>query len=95
MAEFRHPALTGTTRFLIIGLGPINPLNGLLSVRSRWCVGHEIMWPRERCLCLEKKIDMKCMQLKALKNIARMTRRLSVFIMSHTHFRVNLHSVIA
>ena len=53
------------------------------------------MWPRERCLCLEKKIDMKCMQLKALKNIAKMTRRLSVFIMSHTHFRVNLHSVIA
>ena len=44
---------------------------------------------------LEKKVDMKCMRVNVLKNIARVTRRLCVFIMSHTHFRLNLHSVVA
>ena len=49
----------------------------------------------ERGACgLEKKVDLKCMELNALKNIARMTRRLCVLIMSHKH-RVNLHSVVA
>ena len=43
---------------------------------------------------LEKKVDMKCMQVNVLKNIAMVTRRLCVFIMSHTHFWVNLHSVV-
>ena len=52
-------------------------------------------WLQERYLCLEKKVDMKCMQLNAIKNTARVTRRLCVFIMSHTRFRVNLHSVVA
>ena len=44
---------------------------------------------------LEKKVDMKHMQVKVFKNIARMTRRLYVLIMPHTRFRLNLHSVIA
>ena len=44
---------------------------------------------------LAKKVDMKCMQVNKLKNIVTMTRRLCVLIMSHTHFRVNLHSVVA
>ena len=44
---------------------------------------------------LEKKSDMKCMQVNVLKNIARMTRRLYVLIMPHTRFRLNLHSVVA
>ena len=56
---------------------------------------HEILGSRERFLYLEKKVDMKCMELNALKNIARMTRRLCAFILSHTHFRVNLHSVVS
>ena len=43
---------------------------------------------------LVKKVDMKCMQVNVLKNIARMTRRLCVIIMSYTHFRVNLLSVV-
>ena len=43
---------------------------------------------------VEKKVDMKCIQVNALKNIARMTGRLYV-IMSHKRFRVNLHSVVA
>ena len=43
---------------------------------------------------LEKKVDMKCMQVSVLKNIARMTRRV-FFTMSHVRFRVNLHSVVA
>ena len=43
----------------------------------------------------EKKVDMKCMQVNVLKNIARMTRRLYALIMSHTCFRVSLHSVVA
>ena len=44
---------------------------------------------------VKKKVDMKCIQVNALKNIARMTRRLYVHIMSHKRFRVNLHSVVA
>ena len=44
---------------------------------------------------LEKKVDMKCKRVNVRKNIARVTRRLSVFIMSHTHFRVNLHFIVA
>ena len=35
---------------------------------------------------LAKKVDMKCMPVNVLKNIARMTRTLCVLIMSHTHF---------
>ena len=44
---------------------------------------------------LAKKVDIDCMQVNVLKNIARMARRLCVLIMSYTHFRVNLHSVVA
>ena len=45
---------------------------------------------------VEKKVDMKCIQVNVLKNIVRMTNmRLYVLIMSHTCFRVNLHSVVA
>ena len=43
---------------------------------------------------LEKKVDMKCMRVNVLKNIAMVTRTLCTFIMSHTHFRVNLHSAV-
>ena len=43
---------------------------------------------------LEKKVDMKCIQLNTLKNITRMTRRLCVLIMSHMHFKVNLNFVV-
>ena len=82
-----------TARLVAICLGPTNPLNGLLSVRSMWCEGHEILWPQD--VPLAKKIDMKCMQVNKIKNIVTMTRRLCVLIMSHTHFRVNLHYVVA
>ena len=44
---------------------------------------------------VERKVDMKCIQVNALKNIARTTGRLYVLIMSHKRFRVNLHSVVA
>ena len=44
---------------------------------------------------LEKKVDMKCMRVNVLKSMARVTRRLCVFIMLHMHFRVNLLSVVA
>ena len=44
---------------------------------------------------LEKKVDIKCMRVNVLEIIARVTRRLCVSIISHTHFRVNLHSVVA
>ena len=42
-----------------------------------------------------KKVDMKCMRVNVLKNIAGITRILCVLIMSHMHFRVNQHSVVA
>ena len=44
---------------------------------------------------LEKKVDIKCMRVNVLNNIARVKRRLCVLIVSHTHFRVNLHSAVA
>ena len=44
---------------------------------------------------VEKKVDMKFIQVNVLKNIVRMKRRVYVLIMSHTRFRVNLHSVVA
>ena len=44
---------------------------------------------------VKKKVGMKYIQVNALKNIAKMTRRLYVHIMSHKRFRVNLHSVVA
>ena len=44
---------------------------------------------------VKKKVDMKCIQVNVLKNIARMARRLNVHIMSHKRFRVNLHSAVA
>ena len=39
-----------------------------------------------RNVALEKKVDIKCIEVDVLKNIARMTRRLCVLIMSHSHF---------
>ena len=56
----------------MIWLGPINSLNGLLSVHSRWCTGHE---SNHESVLLEKKVDMKYMQVNFLRNIARMTKR--------------------
>ena len=44
---------------------------------------------------VKEKVDMKCIQVNVLKNIARMTRRFYVHIMSHKRFRVNLHSLVA
>ena len=44
---------------------------------------------------VKKKVDMKCIQVNVLKNIAKMKRRLYVHIMSHKPFRVNVHSVVA
>ena len=44
---------------------------------------------------VEKKVEMKWIQVNVLKNIARMTRRLYVLIMSHMRFSVNLHSAVA
>ena len=43
----------------------------------------------------DKKVDLKFIQVTLHKIIATVTRRLFVFVMSHTIFRVNLHSVVA
>ena len=43
---------------------------------------------------LEKKVDMKCIQVNVLKIIARMTRRLYILVMPHSRFRLNIHSVV-
>ena len=42
---------------------------------------------------VDKKVDF--IRVNVLENIARMTRTLYVLVMSHTRFRVNLHSVVA
>ena len=57
--------------------------------------GHDILWPQERCLLGWKLTGNVCMQVNVLKNIAWMTRRLCVLIMSHMCFRVNLQSGVA
>ena len=44
---------------------------------------------------VDKKVDLKCIRINVLKNIATMTKRLYVLVMSHRRFRVNLHSVVA
>ena len=59
-------------RLVVICPGRINPLNGVLSVCSRWCAGQQILWPRE--VPLEKKSDIKYMQVNVLRNTARMTK---------------------
>ena len=48
-----------------------------------------------REVSVDKKVDLKFIQVTLLKNIARMTRRFYVLVMSHARFRVNLHSVVA
>ena len=55
----------------------------------RFC-GHDT-----REVSVDKKVDLKFIQVTLLKNIARMTRRLYILVMSRTCFRVNLHSVVA
>ena len=53
---------------------------------------YEILAMRE--VSVEKKVDLKFIQVTLLKNTTRMTKRLFVLVMSHTRFRVNLHSVV-
>ena len=43
-----------TARLVVICLGPVNPLNGLLSVCPRLCAGHEILWLQVRCVLRRK-----------------------------------------
>lgn len=40
--------LLESARFLVIGLSPINPINGLLLAGSRWCAWYEMLWPQGR-----------------------------------------------
>ena len=42
---------------------------------------------------LEKKVDIKCMEVNVLKNIVRVTRRL--YVLYHAIFRLNPHSIVA
>ena len=47
-----------------------------------------------RDVSVDKKVDLTFIQVNLLENIATMTGRLYVLVMSHTCFRVNLHSVV-
>ena len=64
----------GIALLIYICVGPINLLNGLSSVRSRWCAGHETLWPVERCF-FAKKVGTKYMQVNLLGKKASMTKR--------------------
>ena len=44
---------------------------------------------------VDKKVDLKFIQVNVLNNIARMARGLYILAMSHPCFRGNLHSVVA
>ena len=41
----RHPTLMVNYSTFSFMPWPYQSINGLLSVRSRWCAGHEILWP--------------------------------------------------
>ena len=47
-----------------------------------------------REVSVDKKVDLKFIQVNVVKNVGRMTKRLYVLVMSSTRFRVNLHSVV-
>ena len=48
-----------------------------------------------REVSVDKKVDLKFIQVNVVKNLGRTTKRLYVLVMSRTRFRVNLHSVVA
>ena len=79
-----------TARLVVICLGPINPLISLLQVV---CDIRDSAATRE--VSVDKKVDLKFIQVNVLKNIARITRRLYVLVISHTRFRMNLLSAFA
>ena len=47
-----------------------------------------------REVSVDKKADLKFIQINVVKNVARMTRRLYVLVVLRTRFRVNLHFVV-
>ena len=66
----------------------------MFSDQSVPCGGRARYSVPTRDVPLENKVDTKCIKIDIFKNIARMTRRLCVFIMSYMHFRMNLHSAV-
>ena len=48
-----------------------------------------------REVSVDKKVDLKFIQVNVLENITRMIKKLYVLAMSHTRFRVILHSAVA
>ena len=86
----RHLALMGNCPTCSHSLGPINRLFHYQWFVTSLLVRGTIDSVATSNMPLEKKVDMKYMRVNVLKNIARVTRRLCAFIMSHTYFRVNL-----
>ena len=95
--------VTGTSRHsVLMGNCPTFSHMPSLHQSTKWflIISIHVVWRAwdsvaTRDIPLEKKVDMKCMQVNVLKNIAGITRILCVLIMSHMHFRVNQHSVVA
>ena len=88
----RHPAMVGSSTCSYMPW-PYKSTKCFISPFQVVCEVWDSMNTRE--LPVEKKVDMKCIQVNVLKNKARMTRRLYVLIISHARFRVNLHSAVA
>ena len=61
-----------TARLVVTCLSPFSPVNDILIVRSSSCVGHEMLWPRGRCLVTK---IWTWMQVNLSKMLTRMTKR--------------------
>ena len=89
-----HPALIGNCPTCSLMPWPYQSTKWfVISLSQVVCGAWDSVASRE--VPLEKKVDMKGMQVNIIKNIARVPRRLYVLIMLHTHVRLNLNSVVA
>ena len=61
-----------TVWLVVTCLSPFNPVNDILIVRSSSCVGHEMLWPRGRCLVTK---IWTWMQVNLSKMLTRVTKR--------------------
>ena len=60
-----------TVQLVVTCLSRFNPVNDILIVRSSSCVGHEMLWPRGRCLVTK---IWTWMQVNLSKMLTRMTK---------------------
>ena len=63
---------------------------------TKWFVPFQVVFEKldsvlTREVLAQKNVASKCIQVYVLRNVATTSRKLYALMMSHTHFRVNLH----